>query len=86
MTSVATLRPDEPTADASAVLRVVDVHKTFRRGAPWHRRRIRVLRGASLAVGPGEFVGLVGELPQPAYGRPARVRGQCNRWAAARLS
>lgn len=43
------------------MLRVVDVHKSFRRGAPWRRRRVHVLRGASLIVGPGEFVGLVGE-------------------------
>ena len=61
MTSVAGHRLPEATVDAAAVLRVVDVHKSFRRGAPWRRRRVNVLRGASLGVGPSEFVGLVGE-------------------------
>lgn len=61
MTSVAGHRLPEATVDAAAVLRVVDVHKSFRRGAPWRRRRVNVLRGASLVVGPSEFVGLVGE-------------------------
>jgi len=49
------------TVDAAPVLRVVDVHKYFRRGVPWRRRSVDVLRGASLVVAPGEFVGLVGE-------------------------
>jgi len=61
VTSVATAPQLEPTVDAAAALRVVDVHKSFRRGAPWRRRRVHVLRGAGLVVGPGEFVGLVGE-------------------------
>jgi ABC-2 type transport system ATP-binding protein len=61
MTPGAAQMLSEPTADATAVLRVVDVHKSFRRGAPWRRRRVHVLSGASLAVGPGELVGLVGE-------------------------
>ncbi len=61
MTFVAGHRLPEATVDAAAVLRVVDVHKSFRRGAPWRRRRVHVLRGASLVVGPSEFVGLVGE-------------------------
>ncbi len=43
------------------VLAVEDVTKAFRRGAPWHRRTVDVLRGASLHVDAGEFVGLVGE-------------------------
>lgn len=43
------------------VLRVADVTKAFRHGAPWQRRTVRVLRGASLEVGTGELVGLVGE-------------------------
>jgi ABC-2 type transport system ATP-binding protein len=43
------------------VLRVVDLRKSFRRGPPWRRRTNEVLRGASLQVGAGELVGLVGE-------------------------
>jgi ABC-2 type transport system ATP-binding protein len=47
-------RTDEP------VVRVEDVRKAFRHGV-LRRRRVEVLRGASLDVGPGELVGLVGE-------------------------
>jgi ABC-type multidrug transport system ATPase subunit len=43
------------------VLAVDGVEKSFAAGPPWHRRRSPVLRGASLEVGPGELVGLVGE-------------------------
>jgi ABC-2 type transport system ATP-binding protein len=43
------------------VLAVEGVTKSFAAGPPWHRRRVAVLRGASLEVGPGELVGLVGE-------------------------
>ena len=43
------------------VLKVDGVTKAFRTGPPWHRRRVEVLRGASLDVRPGELVGLVGE-------------------------
>jgi ABC-2 type transport system ATP-binding protein len=43
------------------VLSVSGVEKAFGTGPPWRRRRIEVLRGASLDVGPGELVGLVGE-------------------------
>src|SRR5512132_1433500 len=43
------------------VLAVDGISKAFSSGPPWHRRRIPVLRGASLEVGPGELVGLVGE-------------------------
>ena len=46
---------------ANPVLTVRDARKSFRGGAPWHRRTTEVLRGASLQVGPGELVGLVGE-------------------------
>ncbi len=45
----------------AAVLAVHGVAKAFRSGPPWHRRRVEVLRGASLEVRPGELVGLVGE-------------------------
>jgi ABC-type multidrug transport system ATPase subunit len=43
------------------MLAVDDIVKGFRTGPPWRRRRIEVLRGASLEVRPGELVGLVGE-------------------------
>ena len=43
------------------VLAVDNVAKSFAAGAPWRRRRIAVLRGASLQVNPGELIGLVGE-------------------------
>lgn len=43
------------------VLAVDDLRKSFRSGPPWHRRDVLVLNGASLEVGPGELVGLVGE-------------------------
>jgi ABC-2 type transport system ATP-binding protein len=43
------------------VLSVGAVTKSFSSGPPWHRRRVDVLRGASLEVRPGELVGLVGE-------------------------
>jgi ABC-2 type transport system ATP-binding protein len=43
------------------VLRVDGVAKRFRRGAPWRRRSVQVLRGAALEVRAGEIVGLVGE-------------------------
>ena len=46
---------------SGAVLRVERVHKAFGSGPPWRRRRVEVLRGASLEVRPGELVGLVGE-------------------------
>ena len=43
------------------VLAVDGVMKAFSSGPPWHRRRVEVLRGATLEVRPGELVGLVGE-------------------------
>lgn len=46
---------------AERVLTVEGVTKAFRRGLPWSRRRVEVLRGASLHVDGGELVGLVGE-------------------------
>jgi ABC-2 type transport system ATP-binding protein len=48
-------------ATTAAVLVVDGVVKAFGHGPPWHRRRVEVLRGASLQVRPGELVGLVGE-------------------------
>lgn len=61
MTSEAREAPQERPPAAPPVLRVDEVAKSFRRGPPWHRRIVEVLRGASLHVGPGELVGLVGE-------------------------
>jgi ABC-2 type transport system ATP-binding protein len=49
------------TVAAPPVLAVDGVTKAFRTGPPWQRRRVEVLRGASLEVAPGELVGLVGE-------------------------
>jgi ABC-type multidrug transport system ATPase subunit len=46
---------------AHCVLRVEDLEKSFHRGLPPRRRRLDVLRGASLMVCSGELVGLVGE-------------------------
>jgi ABC-2 type transport system ATP-binding protein len=48
-------------ATNQSVLTVDGVTKSFSSGPPWHRRRVEVLRGASLAVRSGELVGLVGE-------------------------
>jgi ABC-2 type transport system ATP-binding protein len=48
-------------ATTTPVLVVGGMTKTFASGPPWRRRRVEVLRGASLEVGPGELVGLVGE-------------------------
>jgi ABC-2 type transport system ATP-binding protein len=50
-----------PSVSAPAMLTVDAVTKAFGHGPPWHRRRVEVLRGASLRVRPGELVGLVGE-------------------------
>lgn len=61
MTSEPREAPQERPPAAPAVLRVEEVTKSFRRGPPWRRRTVEVLRGASLHVGPGELVGLVGE-------------------------
>lgn len=45
----------------TSVLRVSAVTKSFRHGFPGHRSTVAVLRGASLEIGAGELVGLVGE-------------------------
>ena len=49
------------TVATAPVLAVDGVTKAFHSGPPWRRRRVEVLRGASLEVRPGELVGLVGE-------------------------
>src|SRR5215212_566366 len=74
----------------SPVLAVDGVTKAFRSGPPWHRRRVEVLRGASLAVRPGELIGLVGEngsgkstLMQVIVGLLARDEGTL--WVPGRL-
>jgi ABC-type multidrug transport system ATPase subunit len=56
-----TRAPAWPEPPADSALLVEEVAKRFRRGPPWHRRTVSVLRGASLQVRAGELVGLVGE-------------------------
>jgi ABC-2 type transport system ATP-binding protein len=50
-----------PSATATPVLSAEGITKAFVSGPPWRRRRVAVLRGASLTVCSGELVGLVGE-------------------------
>lgn len=54
---------DRSTLAPSAVvgLEAIGITKSYRRGFWPHRRDLPVLRGADLAVGPSEVVGLVGE-------------------------
>jgi ABC-2 type transport system ATP-binding protein len=52
--------PAETGGTAALVLRVAEVTKGFGHGF-LRRHRVEVLRGASLEIGPGELVGLVGE-------------------------
>jgi ABC-2 type transport system ATP-binding protein len=56
-------RPSERGSQTTATpaLRAEGIEKSFHRGVPPRRRRIEVLKGASLEVRPGELVGLVGE-------------------------
>src|SRR4051812_21451703 len=75
------------------ILRVDGVCKAFRAGPPWHRRKLEVLRGASLEVAPGGLVGLVGEngsgksvLMQILVGLLARDAGTVERPRAAGVS
>lgn len=58
-TNLATASP-AVRADAS-VLAAAGITKSYRRGVWPLRRRQPVLRGADLALRPGEVVGLVGE-------------------------
>lgn len=50
-----------PTRGDAAVLRVAGVEKAFHRGIWPLRRSVQILNGATLEVGAGELVGLVGE-------------------------
>jgi ABC-2 type transport system ATP-binding protein len=50
-----------PASGTAFVLRAEGIEKDFHRGVPPRRRRIEVLKGASLEVRRGELVGLVGE-------------------------
>ena len=58
--SAAAVSPVAP-ALSDRVLAVSGLRKCFRSGPPWKRDCHQVLRDASLEVGPGELVGLVGE-------------------------
>jgi len=53
--------PERAADKRGWVLRVTDAEKRFHRGIWPRRRTIGVLKGASLQVGAGELVGLVGE-------------------------
>ena len=53
-------RPTTRTAGAN-VLAAAGIIKAYRRGMWPFRRRLPVLTGADIALGPGEVVGLVGE-------------------------
>ncbi len=62
MTMEATANGSGPArANAVAGLEAVGITKSYRRGVWPRRRSVSVLRGADLAVGAGEVVGLVGE-------------------------
>ena len=59
----ATLRrtPDDMTSPAAPLLEAAGIEKSYRQGIWPVRRQHPVLRGASLALYPGEVAGLVGE-------------------------
>ncbi len=82
----ATARDERCPAVGHCVLRVDGLEKSFHRGLPPRRRRVEVLRGASLMVCSGELVGLVGEngsgkstLMEIVVGMLARDSGQVER-------
>ncbi len=52
---------EETAAIRRPILELTDVAKSFTSGPLWHRRRVPVLRGVTLAVRSGELVGLAGE-------------------------
>ena len=60
MASTASTPKAPAVASRPAVLRVEDVTKTFHRGVWPARKSVLVLSGATLEVGAGELVGLVG--------------------------
>jgi ABC-type multidrug transport system ATPase subunit len=51
----------DPEAATSQVLAATGIAKSYRRGVWPLRRRVEVLTGADVSLGPGEVVGLVGE-------------------------
>ena len=53
--------PGDGTSPAAPLLEAAGIEKSYRRGVWPARREHRVLRGASLALYPGEVAGLVGE-------------------------
>jgi ABC-2 type transport system ATP-binding protein len=59
--SAPTLAQSDREPATVPVLAIDNVTKSFAPGPPWRRRRIPVLRGASLQVHRGELIGLVGE-------------------------
>ena len=56
-----TERGAQSVATTGVTLEATGITKSFRRGVWPRRRQVVVLRGAQLAVGAGEMVGLVGE-------------------------
>src|SRR6266540_2172676 len=61
VTTTASTIPEPTPTTKPVILRAEGVLKSFHRGIPPFRRTVPVLQGASLEVGAGELVGLVGE-------------------------